>query len=568
MTALVERLPSVVGEGRWRLLGLLVANGTAQAVAAVVASLAVERAFSLLAAPMRPAATIAVTGAVLGLAAMAAAWLRSRERIDAERLGQGYIHRVRVGLFTRLTAMSPRTVEARSQGGTALRFVGDLNAIRRWVSLGLGRLVVAGTTTTGAVIALAVLEPALAAGAGIAVAGGGVATLAQGRGLRDAERRARRLRARLAANVTETIGAVGVVQVNGAVERERRRLSRQSRQLREAMVDRAGHLGRLQATTELAASSAAASIVMIGLIFRVEAPRVAAATTLVAFLVPQLRDLGRVQEHWHGNHVAREAIGLFLARPTMLADTASGLVKLPPGDGRLVLDGIGFEGSLRGVTAVAEPGTTVAVVGPNGAGKTTLLALAARLLDPTRGRVLLDGIDLASLPLDQLRAAIGVVGPDLPLRRGTVARNLRYRLPDASETDVAVVLKRCALSDLLDELPDGLATKVGERGSSLSSGQRQRLLLARAVLGDPRLLLLDEADANLDSATTGVVDQVLAGHQGTALVVTHRRERVASADVVWHLEGGRLIEVGPPTDLLRGTGPTARLFGPGLRAVG
>lgn len=564
----MDALPRIVAEGRWRLLALLVANGVGQAIAAIVAALAVERAFSLLTAAARPPATVASTGAVLVGAGIVTAGLRSRERVDAERLGQGYVHRVRLGLFARLTAMSPRSVQARSQGGTALRFVGDLNALRRWVSLGLARLVVAGTTAVGALVALAVLEPVLAAGAAVAVIGGGVATLVQGRGVRDADRQARRRRARVAANVTETIGSVGVVQVNGAVDRERRRVRRQSRKLREAMVDRAGHLGRLQATTELAASLAAASVVMTGLVAGVGAPRVAAATTLVSLLVPQLRDLGRVQEYWHGGHVAREAIGRFLLRPTMLTDPSAVGAVLPSGGGRLVLDGVEVDGSLRGVSAVAEPGTVIAVVGPNGAGKTTLLAVLARLLDPSGGRVLLDGVDLADLPIDEVRRAIGAVGPDLPLRRGSVARNLRYRVPDASDAEVAAVLDRCDLADVLNELPDGLATRVAEGGAGLSSGQRQRLLLARAVLGDPRLLLLDEADANLDGLTASVVDRVLASHLGTALVVTHRRERVASADLVWHVVGGDLVEVGPPTDVLRGDGPTARLFGPPVRAVG
>lgn len=564
----MDTLPGIASDGRWRLLALLVVNGMAQAVAAVVASRAVSHAFSLLGAPTPPAATVAATGAVLALAAIAGAWLRARERVDAERLGQGYVHRVRVGLFARLTAMSPRAVQARSQGGTALRFVGDLSALRRWVSLGLARLVVAGTTAIGILAALTVLEPFLGLGAGIAVAGGGVATLVQGRRLRDADRRARRLRARIAANVTETIAAVGVVQVNGAVERERRRLRRQSGKLRQAMVDRAGRLGRLQATTELAASAALASVVMAGLMAGLAAPQVAAATTLVALLVPQLRDLGRIQEYWHGAHVAREAIDRFLARPTMLADHGSEGVDAPVGAGRLVLDRVDVEGSLRAVTAEAEPGAVVAIVGPNGAGKTTLLAVIARLLDPTGGRVLLGGVDLAALPVEAVRQVVGAVGPDLPLRRGTVARNLRYRLPEASDAEVAAVVERCGLADMVDELPDGLATKVAEGGAGLSSGQRQRLLLARALLGNPGLLLLDEADAHLDRATATLVDRVLADHCGIALVVTHRRERVASADVVWHLDGGRLVEVGPPADIMQGSGPTARLFGPIMRSVG
>jgi ABC-type bacteriocin/lantibiotic exporter with double-glycine peptidase domain len=153
-----------------------------------------------------------------------------------------------------------------------------------------------------------------------------------------------------------------------------------------------------------------------------------------------------------------------------------------------------------------------------------------------------------------------MAGPDLPLLRGTVDKNLRYRWPDAPIEEIARVRHLCEVDQVLAELPEAEKTRVSEGGIGLSAGQRQRIALARAILGNPPLLLLDEVDANLDAQATAVVDRVLAEHKGTVLLITHRAERLATADAIWYLEGGRLLEAGPPEALLQGNGPTAKLF--------
>ncbi len=185
---------------------------------------------------------------------------------------------------------------------------------------------------------------------------------------------------------------------------------------------------------------------------------------------------------------------------------------------------------------------------PNGAGKSTLLDVVAGLLPPDSGGELLDGVDLATVTPASRHTAIGMVSPDLPLLRGTIWRNLTYRCPRAEPDEVARVISLTGLDSILDQLPDGVRTRVGEDGAGLSSGQLQRLALARALLGGPRLLLLDEPDANLDPTTAKVVDQVVSRFPGTVLMVTHRPERLLAADVVWRLERGRLVEVGRPAD--------------------
>ena len=156
---------------------------------------------------------------------------------------------------------------------------------------------------------------------------------------------------------------------------------------------------------------------------------------------------------------------------------------------------------------------------------------------------------------------------NLPLLRGTVKKNLNYRWPEAPQQDITQVRQLCGIDEVLTELPQGEKTRVSEGGVGLSAGQRQRIALARALLGNPSLLLLDEIDANLDPKASAVVDHVLTRYQGTVLLVTHRLDHLSNADVIWYMESGRIVEAGPPSKLLCGNGPTAKMFRTGMAAA-
>jgi ABC-type multidrug transport system fused ATPase/permease subunit len=550
-------IPPTLGSGRRMLLLRLVLIGLAQALAAIASALLVESAFDrLLAQGALSGRFLSLLGLGLAGAGIAGAVFRVVERAEAEAMGQAYVHDVRLVLAEQLTALSPRALQGRSHGGVILRFVGDLSALRQWVSLGLARLAVAGTSTGGALLALIWINRNV----GLAVAGvvalGGLASLTVGPRLRSATKAARRRRTSLAANIAEKVRSLAVVQAFGQVDRERRRIERQSRALADAMVERADVAARLGAVTEATAAGATGAALFVG-VMEVSAGRttpgaVVAAMTVVGLLVSPLRDLGRVAEYRQNARVATEKLREFLETPALVVDVPDA-PELVPGPGRLEFRRVSAEGALENVSAVAEPGQRVAIIGPNGAGKSTLLALAARLVDPDEGHVLLDGQDLARHSLASIRRAVGIASPELPLLRGTIDRNLRYRWPDAPDEELGRVREQLGLDETLRELPDGIETRVGEGGSGLSVGQRQRIILARALLGEPRLLLLDEPEAGLDPDAEKMLWGVISERPGTVLFVTHRREALDAADVVWHLDGGRLVATGPPS--LLGTAP-------------
>ncbi|WP_235217092.1 peptidase domain-containing ABC transporter [Archangium violaceum] len=247
----------------------------------------------------------------------------------------------------------------------------------------------------------------------------------------------------------------------------------------------------------------------------------------------------------------------------------------PPGPlswrlrGGVALEGVSFaytpgEEVLREVSARIEPGAVVTIVGPSGSGKTTLARLLTRLESPGRGRVLYDGRDAGEVELSELRRQLAVVWQDVELFHGTLLENLTLGLPPVPREEVERVVRLCGLEQLVASLPQGYETRVAEGGASLSGGQRQRLALARAVLRDAPVLVLDEATSQLDVETEATVVRGLlarARERGqTVLFITHRLANAPLADEVWMLAGGRLVGRGPHAELLARCAPYQRLF--------
>jgi subfamily B ATP-binding cassette protein MsbA len=253
-----------------------------------------------------------------------------------------------------------------------------------------------------------------------------------------------------------------------------------------------------------------------------------------------------------------------------IADPKSPTELPSPARGNVAFEGVSFRYQddpalpwiLEGINLVCAPGEVIALVGPSGGGKTTLVSLLPRFWDPDRGRVLIDGIDIRTLRLADLRNAMAIVPQDPALFSGTIRENIAYARPGASLEDVETAARAAHADEFIERLPRGYETLVGERGIKLSGGQRQRVAIARAILKDPAILILDEATSNLDTESERLIEdalsKLLVGR--TTLIIAHRLSTVRRADRLVVIDHGRIVEEGTHGELLELGGLYARLY--------
>lgn len=382
------------------------------------------------------------------------------------------------------------------------------------------------------------------------------------------------LRGQITGYLQETLGLSGIMLVKafGAEERERDRFARLNDQLRALEVRQnliAQWFGMLMSTLQTAGP---ALMILFGG-WLVVTGRATVGTVFVFATVLGQRLAGAVTSlaGMHVNITGSLALfGRLFAYIDRVPEIADDPVARPLEQvvGSVRLDRVSFtypgsvRPAVRDVTATIEAGQTIALVGPSGAGKTTITALVARFFDPDEGRILIDGTDVRKVTRSSLAAQLGIVFQDTFLFHASIADNLRYARPDATDEQLAEAVRAAHLDEFVARLPDRYDTIVGERGHRLSGGEKQRMAIARIILRNPRIVILDEATSHLDSLSEHHIQAALRPllHGRTALVIAHRLSTVLAADKILVFDQGRVVADGTHAELLARCGLYADLY--------
>lgn len=559
----------------WRVLAtialMLVVTGAALATPAL-AQVAIDD--GIMAGSVRALLVIVAVFVVIGVAgwiagfwqAYLSSWVGNRVLLDLRRQVFRHLMRLELGHHERTPT-----------GRSVSRLTADIEAVNQLVVEGATSLVINGLTLIGVVIILLAYDWKLALAAFLIFPLLAVGTW----WFRVRATRAYRLtRERVAVVLSvlqENLSGIRVVQAHGREEEARRRFREANTEYRRANMSTITVSGAYFPGVELLAALGTALILWYG------GGRVLdddlSVGVMVAFIgylssfFDPIQQLSQLYNTFQAAMAALEKIFGVLETDPSIAD-APDAVDLPDVAGRIDLDGVSFgygrQYVIRDVDLHVEPGTTVALVGATGAGKSTLAKLIARLYDPDEGAVRIDGIDLREVREESLRAAMGIVPQEGHLFSGTIAENVRFAHPLATDEDVRGALDAVGALAFVDDLPDGIDTDVQERGARLSAGQRQLICFARALVPDPRLVVLDEATSSIDIATErrieDALDRLLEGR--TAVIIAHRLSTIRRADVIVVVEDGRIAETGSHDDLIRAGGRYAALYADWEQAAG
>jgi ATP-binding cassette subfamily B protein len=486
------------------------------------------------------------------------------------RVSADILFDMRLALYQHLQRLSPRFYATTPLGQIVSRINTDIGEVQRVAAETVLATIGSIISLLGTIVMLAVLDLRLFLVSLVAVPPALWALTRYRRRLEGAVAEAREQSAEVGSFLIETLQALRLVVTSNASEREATRF----RARNDSYV---GAVMRMRRLTYLAGGLPGLLFgVGTALVFLYGGWRVIGGTltlgTFVAFTAYQMRVLGPIQSVM-GVYASLASARVSLGRVLEIMDLPIEVTEpaqprlLPTVAGQVTFERVRFSFDRGGpvlsdVSFVVHPGERVALVGHSGSGKSTIGDLLVRLLDPAQGRILLDGCDLKELRLADVRRLIARVEQEPPILHATIGENIRYPRPDASDAQVADAARAAGLEPLLARLPAGLQTTVGERGRALSAGERQRIAVARALLAEPSVLVLDEATASLDPQ---VEAQVLSGYEAamrgrTTIVITHRLELVKRVDRVIMLENGMVAEEGSPAALLQRRGSFRALF--------
>ena len=479
-------------------------------------------------------------------------------RISAT-IGQASLLRLRNDLFAKLNRLSLSYYTRHPLGAIMSRITNDVDVISEFVTMGVVSLVTDVFILLIIVIMMFVLDVKLALVTLTMLPVMWVASRFFSARARTAFRDVRSTVGDVYANLQESIDGVRVTQSFGRERTNASRFRDTNRATMQASV-RAGAIvsGFIPVIDTISAVATALVIVVGGSLVvggDTSTGTFVAFIALVARFFQPIQQLTRFYNQLQSTMAAGEKIFELMDEPEEISDSPSAS-ELPPITGRVEFDDVTFayDGAdvLRGVSFTAEPGQRVALVGPTGAGKTTTINLLARFYDADTGEVRIDGHPIRSVTQQSLRRQLGIVPQDSYLFSGSIYQNIVFGRPDASEQEVVDAAKAVGAHDFIEELSNGYQTDVRERGARLSVGQRQLICFARALLADPRILILDEATSSVDARTERAIqealERVMEGR--TSFVIAHRLATVRGADLILVFQDGEIVERGSHEELL------------------